>query len=298
MSKILKALEKAQKETTEHVTGEGSLEGGAVRGPVVAVPEPGPSPARAAPGMPSEPAPARAGDGGSEGRSTLSLAAVDPYIEVLHRPMSMVSEQYRSLRNRLERTSAQGGQRVIALTSAVKGEGKTLTAVNLALTLGQDPDRRVLLVDADLRRPRVHQVLGLEQSPGLADLLHGRETPDRLARPVHGGLDVVPAGTPGGHPGELLAGDELRRAVAEWRRRYDFVLLDTPPVHPIADVAFLADAVDGYVVVVRARKTSREQLEQLEEHLPLEKIVGSVLNRAEDAAGGYGYKKDGYGYAY
>ncbi len=103
--------------------------------------------------------------------SPAQFVGLDPHLEPLHNPMSVVSEQYRSLRNRIERVTAGGAAQVLAFTSSVKGEGKSLSATNLSLVLAQDLSKRVLLVDADLRRPMIHQLLGLPRSPGLSELL-------------------------------------------------------------------------------------------------------------------------------
>ncbi len=297
MSKILKALEKAQREGVAGPAAPGGEDGAQEIAAPVAV-EPRPADAAAA-GSGSVPGPAVKEVSPDRGMPPVQAEAVDPYLEAFLRPQSIVAEQYRGLRNKLERLSRAGGQRVVAFTSAVKGEGKSVTVANLALTFAQDANKRILLVDADLRRPRVHQMMGLARGPGLAELLQGRAGAAQVVKPFPGEpLDVVTAGEPDGHPGELLTGEALRDALTVWRREYDFVLMDTPPVHPIADVAFLSEAVDGYVVVVRARKTGKEQLEELLESLPREKILGAVLNRADSSGGRYRYKKDGYEYGY
>lgn len=229
------------------------------------------------------------------------LQNVEAHVEVLRNPMSVVSEQYRALRSRIERLNSDGKIQNLALTSAAKGEGKSLTAVNLALVLAQDGTKDVLLVDADLRRPKVHKLLGLDASPGLGDYFRGGVSGEAIIRRTpFFGLAVTPAGSVGGHPGELLASPEFESWVTERRAEFDYVVFDTPPVHPVSDVNFLANSVDGILLVVRAGKTPRGLVKHAVEVLPPGKLVGSVLNRAENVGPGYGYgyRKGDYYYRY
>mgnify|MGYP005845860945 CR=1 FL=1 len=297
MSKIIQALEKAKKEGGLEQTA-GALEERETLGPVVSAPEEAapPRPVRERRRRSRRPALVTAKALGPE-----ILRGVDPHLDALHRPMSVAAEQYRSLRQRLEGLSAEAGVRTIAVTSAAKGEGKSLTAVNLAATLAQDATRRVLLVDADLRRPRVHELLGLGLSPGLGEHLLGALPRETVIRETpFFGLCVATAGTVQGHPAELLASPEWEEFIARSRAEYDYVIVDTPPLHPVSDVPFLATSVDGVLVVVRAGKTSRSLLKQTLETLPPGKVLGTVLNRVESLTGrfGYGSGYGPYGYYY
>ncbi|GAB4256625.1 MAG: XrtA-associated tyrosine autokinase [Deferrisomatales bacterium] len=228
------------------------------------------------------------------------LAGVDPHLETLHKPMSVVSEQYRALRNRIERMNFEGRLHTMAVTSAIKGEGKSVTAANLAVVLAQDVTKDVLLVDADLRRPKIHKLLHLDLSPGLGECLRDENRlrePGWIRETPYFGLDVVTAGEVHGHPAELLASPQLSEMLDQWRSRYDYVVFDTPPLHPISDVNFLTDMVDGVLLVVRANKTSKSLLKQAVTSVPSQKLIGTVLNRSETLSRGYGYK-GGYGYYY
>lgn len=286
MSKILKALEKAGK--------EGTLEVAVDRSPAdpVAPADPAPVPGRTRRRR-------KAGVVVTQAPDPEILRGVDPHVVVLHKPMSVISEQYRGMRSRIERANADGRIQTLVITSAFKGEGKSVTAANLASVFAQDATKAVLLVDADLRRPRIHKLLGIDGTPGLGDLLHGRATLGEVLQttPFYG-LSVVTAGTVEGHPAELLASPEFDDFIAQVRSQFDYIVLDTPPLHPISDVNFLADAVDGIVLVVRAHKTHRGLVRQAAETIPREKLLGTVLNRAESLRSGYGYGYGGAGYYY
>lgn len=229
-----------------------------------------------------------------------SLRRIDAHLEAAQSPMSVIAEQYRGVRSRLERLNFEGQIRALALTSAVKGEGKSLTACNLALTLAQDATKRVLLVDADLRKPSVHKLLGIGLGPGLVDMLAKGASLDAVLRDSGlFGLAVVTAGeTNGEHPSELLASPAFGSFIGRCRADFDYVLLDCPPIHPISDVSFLLEAIDGVVLVVRAGKTSKGLLKEVVANLPAEKLVGTVLNRAEAVSDRYGREKGYYGYGY
>ncbi|MDF1555490.1 MAG: CpsD/CapB family tyrosine-protein kinase [Deferrisomatales bacterium] len=221
------------------------------------------------------------------------LRDIDPFLVTLHQPMSVVAEQYRALRNRIERLSRQDGLQVLGITSSVKGEGKSLTATNLAAVMAQGAAKRVLLVDADLRRPKIDKLIAVHRSPGLADYLQGEaEWDDLFQHTPYYGLDVVGAGETRGHPSDLLAGPAMQEFIAQCRRQYDYIIFDTPPLLPISDVNFLVELLDGVALVVRANKTGRGLLKQAADSLPEGKILGTLLNRAQSMRQGYGY---GYG---
>ncbi len=283
MSKIAEALEKAKR--------DGSLERtpGASEAPALR-PAGGEPSARGGPRRLAEVAPVGARELDPE-----LLRGVDLHVETLHKPMSVVSEQYRAIRSRLERMNLDQRLQVLAVTSAIKGEGKSITAANLAVVLAQDATRRVLLVDADLRRPKVQRVFGLGDGPGLADYLQGSAGWETILRATpFFGLTLVTAGAAVAHPGELLASAQFEGFLDEARARFDLVVVDTPPLHPISDVNFLAEAVDGVLLVVQAHKTSRAIVRVAAESLPPQKLLGTVLNRAETLAGGYGYRSGYY----
>jgi capsular exopolysaccharide synthesis family protein len=227
------------------------------------------------------------------------ISGVDGHIQTLHRPMSVISEQYRALRSHIEKLSPDRRMQTIAVTSALKGEGKSVSATNLAVVLAQDAAKEILLIDADLRRPNLHRLLGIDQAPGLAECLQGEVGLDAIIRHTpYFGLSVVTAGDAQGHPAELLASPKFHQLVSGLAPTFDYVIVDTPPIHLLSDVKFLTDSVDGVLLVVQANKTSKTILKEAVESLPTGKIIGTVLNRAVRLSRGYGYRKGGYYYRY
>jgi succinoglycan biosynthesis transport protein ExoP len=175
--------------------------------------------------------------------------------------------------------TATGGE-VVVLTSAVGGEGKTTTALDLARSIA-DAGERVLLVEADLRRPTLSATLGLDPGPGLSDVLAGQAELDAVVRPVEvEGLAVLPAGTVPPNPAELLGSPRMADLVARLRSTYDKVLLDTPPVLPVTDAAVCAALADGVLVVVRWGRTRRDEVREAVTMLEQVDavVLGSVLN--------------------
>jgi capsular exopolysaccharide synthesis family protein len=213
-------------------------------------------------------------------------------IVVDHNMSPMSREQYRRLAAVLHDAHNTSGLRVVMVASAVAGEGKTLTASNLALTFSESYQKRVLLVDADLRRPSLHTVFRLDTAMGLGDgLLSAGET-KMLVRQVSPRLAVLPAGRPSSDPMAGLTSERMRRLLAEARESFDWVILDTPPVMLLPDAHLLASMVDGAVLVVRAGSTPHELVKRASEAIGRSRILGVVLNRAEGA----GRHEDHYQY--
>ena len=215
---------------------------------------------------------------------------------VPHRnPRLAVSEAYRSLRTALLLSSAED-LKTVAVTSAEPGEGKTATTCNLAVVMAQ-LGRRVLVVDADLRRPRMHKIFHLPNRRGLVSHLTGNLDLDEIcfATEVEN-LSICPAGPIPPNPSELLASDRMRELLTLMRSRFDFVLIDTPPALPVADAVILGAYVDGMVVCARAGVLVREDAKACRDRLRYAdlKIFGLVLNRYSDSAGRYGKRYQYY----
>lgn len=212
-----------------------------------------------------------------------------------HAPQSLAAEQYRSLRTRVKTAEQGRAMRTIIVTSPDKGDGKSLTAANLALTMAQEFQHRVLLIDADLRRPSLHRLFGIEETPGLTDVLMGGASIEEalVTIPDHR-LSVLPSGIIPMHPGELLGSGAMRRVIDTLRTRFDRILIDMPPVAPLADVAIASPMADGILMIVRAGKTPKPAIERALAGLDMSKVLGLVLNDAGDAAAAYGYTADGY----
>jgi len=212
------------------------------------------------------------------------------------RMLTTSREQYRRLAATLHRIQATSGLRVIMIASAVAGEGKTLTAANLALTFSESYDKDVLLIDADLRRPSLARTFGIPGSPGLSDfLLRGHEGKLPLQR-VSARLSVLPAGRATPDPMAGLTSERMQQLVGEARDAFDWVIVDTPPIGLMTDASLLAAIADGTVFVVKANATPYTIIERAIQALGNGQLLGVVLNRATSSAHGHKYY-DYYHYA-
>lgn len=195
----------------------------------------------------------------------LGTIAYDP--QVPKRPLivhedaqSPRSEAFRQLRTNLQFVDVDNPRKVIVVTSALPGEGKTTTIVNLAIALAS-VGARVLLMEADLRRPKVADLLGIERTVGLTNVLSGRASADQVIQPwAEGALDVMASGPLPPNPSELLASRHMNDLLVELRRHYDVVLIDTPPLLPVTDAAAISPATDGAILVCRFKRTTRIQV--------------------------------------
>jgi capsular exopolysaccharide synthesis family protein len=197
-------------------------------------------------------------------------------------PNSFAADQYRTLRHTIERLRREGGLKVLAMTSPTPGDGKTVTTLNLAGALAQGHDARVLVVDADLRRPSVAKYLGLDvrPSPGMSNvLLDSACTLDDVVQRLDGfNLWVVPSGPAQDAPYELLNSARLETFLKDARERYDCVLVDTPPLVPLPDCRLIGKWVDGFLLVVGAHKTPRRLVADALNLLDPGKVIGVVFN--------------------
>ena len=207
------------------------------------------------------------------------------------------AEQFRTLRSRLYQIRANQSLRTVLVTSSVPGEGKTFITSNLAQAIVRQPDRRVLIIDADLRCPRLHVPLGAPNAPGLTDYLRGEA--DEMAVIQQGleeNLCFIAGGRQVKDPSELLSNGMLKKLLDRVAPVFDWVLLDSPPCLPVADATMLADYCDGVLLVVQAGKTASEIAQKACQELQGKNIVGVVLNAVE-ASHLYGtYYYQGYGY--
>ena len=184
-------------------------------------------------------------------------------------------EQYRKLAAKLHQWQLDHEGKVLMLVSAVAGEGKTLTAVNLALTLSGSYKRRVLLIDCDLRRPTVHAAFQIPGTPGVADIMDRAEIP--VSR-VTDRLSIIPAGRLEGDPMGVLTSAAMTTLLEHARREYDWVLVDTAPLAVLPDANLLADHIDGAVLVVSAGETSFDLVDTAIRVIGKDRILGVVLN--------------------
>jgi protein-tyrosine kinase len=193
-------------------------------------------------------------------------------------------EQYRKLATTLHQAQALRNVKIVMVASAMAGEGKTLTAVNLALTLSDSLGRKVLLIDADLRRPSVHKMFQFENSTGLIDGLRSKEEPRLNLVNATPNLSVLPAGRPSADALSGLASDRMKQILDDARARFDWVVIDTPPVMLLSDAKLLAEMADAVVLVIRAGSTPIGLIQRAVESLDRRRIVGVVLNRVADAS--------------
>jgi capsular exopolysaccharide synthesis family protein len=225
------------------------------------------------------------------------LRLAEPLVSFLT-PVSLEADQYRTLRQLVEHRRSDSACQVLAVTSAAAGEGKTITALNLAGALAQSSNSRVLVIDADLHRPAVAEYLGLSdrRAPGLAEAILHEEfgLPQAVRRLESLNVSVLLAGDGKLGPYELLASPRLEKLLWEARSFYDYVIIDTPPVVPLVDCRLLGRLVDGFIVVVAAHKTPRKLVAEALNLLDPVKVIGVVFNGDDrPLAAYYGY----YGYS-
>ncbi len=215
-------------------------------------------------------------------------------IELLpaHHPRQAVSEAYRSLRTALLLSSAEK-LKLISITSAESGEGKTATAANLGIVLAQ-LGKRVLLVDGDMRKPRLFKVFDVSNRSGLVNLLTGSVQPESCILPTEvENLYLCPAGPHPPNPSELLSSDRMREFLSFAQAGYDFVIVDTPPVLAVTDAVLVGAMCHGVVLCFRSNKVLREDVQTCRSRLLMSevRVLGTVLNRyAPPRSGGYGRK--------
>jgi len=272
MSKFFKALEQAEQER-------------ALRQQTL--PQAGPA---------GEEAPDRGPQPPADARSVPALGeeapdGVEEHLVSLLAPTSFEAEQYRALRHLLEQLHKSAELAVVAVSSPGDDDGKTTTAINLAGALAQAPDARVLVVDADLRGGNLAKRLGLEEpaGPGFVEaILDSTLSLDVVARrrpPFN--LSVLPAGRLPMNPYELLKSPRVGELLAEARRRYDYVILDTPPLVSVPDGRVIEKWVDGFLLVATAHKTPRKLLTEALTMMDPAKVVGLIFNGDDRPLSGY-----------
>jgi len=209
------------------------------------------------------------------------------------RPQSQMAESYRALRTSLLLTTLGAPPKTILITSALPREGKTTTSINTAVVLAQK-GTRVLLIDADLRRPSIHKALGLGPRVGLSNVLTGGATLQQatIRSSVLPNLYILPAGTPPPNPAELMASSQMFDLLAELREQYDHVIVDTPPTLSVTDAVVLSTRVDAVVLVIRSAQTTKPALRRSRDILAQvnARVAGVLLNAVDlDSADYYYY---------
>lgn len=216
--------------------------------------DPAPPPASRRPGSATPPI------AGAEELVVLVDRTIDPRVVIVHEPQSGVAEQYRTFRTNLVALNAAGQPRALAITSAIKGEGKSITVANLAAALCELPDARVLVIDADLRAPSQAKLFGVPREPGLADVMLDYVPLEKaVVTTTIPGLALLPAGRAVRNSSELLGSTRMSDLIGALKADYQWILFDTPPALPFADAATLGARVDGLLYVVRLEQTPRDQ---------------------------------------
>jgi protein-tyrosine kinase len=212
------------------------------------------------------------------------------------------TEEFRTLRSRLYHAREKMTLKKVLITSALPKEGKSFTAANLAQVLVRQHGRRVLLIDADLRGPRLHLMLGTTSSPGLSDYLKGQR--DEFSIMQRGPLEnlfLIPSGNEIGDPAELVANGRLKFLLQRVETLFDWIIIDSPPAVPVSDSSILAKACDGVLMVVRSNSTPFDIARKARQEFPDNMLIGVVLNGTREEAAPYSryyyaaYEKKGTG---
>jgi capsular exopolysaccharide synthesis family protein len=210
-------------------------------------------------------------------------ARLDPILVAAQKPTGVAAEQYRALRTRVAHTNHGSAVDVILVTSPGRREGKSLTAANLALTMAQDFQTRICIVDADMRHSSQHTLFGVEERPGLADVLTGEVAlADALIAFEQQQITLLPAGRESAHPAELLGSTAMRRTIESLRSQFDRVIIDAPAAGPLADVGILAPLVDSVLLVVQAGVTTKPAIGEAVSTIGSSRLLGVVLNGSAD----------------
>jgi capsular exopolysaccharide synthesis family protein len=223
-------------------------------------------------------------------------SGLDDHLVSILDPMSAEAEQYRTLCCGIEQAHRDANLSIVAITSPGVGDGKTLTAINLAATLAQAPENRVLLIDADLRNPSVGHQVGIDnwEGPGLIDAILNPDFDLRdVERPLFtSNLSVVTAGQSFDSPYETLKSPRLQALLEDARLRYDYVVVDTPPLVPVPDCRLIGRWVEGFLIVVAAHYTPKKSLEEALNIVEPAKVIGIVFNGDDQPMSDY------YNYSY
>jgi succinoglycan biosynthesis transport protein ExoP len=225
---------------------------------------------------------------------------LDPVLAAALRPKSVEAEAYRGLRTQLYFSTQGRGHQVVQVTSPNPGDGKSTLAANLAVSIAQS-GKRVVLIDCDFRKPRVHKIFDLPSTGevGLAGVIAGEAPIQAAVRPSGlPNLDLLPCGPRPANPAELLTSPQFQHALDEVRKAYDFVIVDTPPLLAVSDPSVVASRVDGVLLTFRMTKKVRPAAERAREQLAAlgANVLGVVVNGW--ASGGRGYYDYNYGSSY
>ena len=210
---------------------------------------------------------------------------IEPHIVSFHDPASPIGEQYKIIRTNLQSLRSTRNLKAFIVTSSISGEGKTVTSVNLAIAMAHDMNaKKVLLIDADMRKGKVAKYLGLNHTPGLSDILKGEMDPDStFISPDIDNLTIIPSGKVPRNPAELLGSKKMINLLESLKTRFDYIFIDTPPVMPVTDSCVLGAMADGIIMVVQAGRTQRDIVKHAEHRLSHAhaNLLGYVMTNIE-----------------
>jgi capsular exopolysaccharide synthesis family protein len=206
------------------------------------------------------------------------------------KPKSIAAEAYRTLRTNIQYSSFDKEIKTIVVTSAQAAEGKSTVSGNLALAFAQN-EKKVIIVDCDLRKPSVHKNFKISNLKGLSEVLIGKEKLDEVIQSRNENLDILPSGKIPPNPSEMLASSSMNNLIENLKQKYDIVILDSAPLQAVTDAQILSTKVDGTILVIRAQRTNRQAVSEAKNLLTKvgSNIIGTVLHAVENTRGKYYY---------
>ncbi|MBE0669577.1 MAG: CpsD/CapB family tyrosine-protein kinase [Anaerolineales bacterium] len=221
-------------------------------------------------------------------RKEVEPGAVHAPVMDMHKIDPFYDELFKGLRAKIEYKIDMVDLRVLAVSSAIAGEGKTLTAINLAANMASTGRKKVLLLDLDFRKPSVGKMLSFPKGPGISDYLWGTVPKEEIIRKATmPGLFVIPVGKTNSSPADTLAGEKFRSFLQGLRSQFDLVIIDTPPVLPVPDAVTISEQVDAFIMLFRLSYTPHHLFRKALEEIGERKIMGVVLNGEEKKSDKY-----------
>jgi len=220
------------------------------------------------------------------------VSGIDAHIVSYTDPQCIIAEQYRMLRTNLVALNSGPPIQALVITSAIKSEGKTITVLNLATVMATDPEKTVVAIDCDLRRPKMHALMGMHSRPGLSELLRGEAELEAVLQKTRiPNLTIIPAGKPPSNPSELIGSRRMVSLMEELKKKFDCFIFDTPPIMAVTDAGVLGAKADGVILVIRTESTKRDVVLRAQTLLrgANARLVGCVLTNIKEFSSYYIY---------
>ncbi|MFA5145961.1 MAG: CpsD/CapB family tyrosine-protein kinase [Candidatus Omnitrophota bacterium] len=210
---------------------------------------------------------------------------IEPHIVAFHDPSSPIGEQYKIIRTNIQSMRETRDLKTFLITSSISGEGKTVTTINLAMTMAHDLNNKsILLIDADMRKGRIAKYLGIHSNPGLSEVLKGEaEAEITFVSQDIENLTVMPSGRVPKNPAELLASKNMKNLLASMKTRFDYIFIDSPPIMPLTDPCVLGTIADGVIMIIQAGRTQRDIIRHAEQrlHQAHARTIGYIMTNVE-----------------